>query len=155
MIKAILAPIDGSATAGEGLRRAILLAKDLGAALSILYVVDDSSLHHSIAMNYAGGFINEVIASLKREGEQILDAARSAAEQEQVKVNTILAENARKPVADTILDQAAKVGADLIVLGTHGRRGISRLVMGSEAELVVRQSSVPVMLVPFRQAKKA
>jgi len=48
---------------------------------------------------------------------------------------------------DLIVEQANKWGAELIVLGTHGRRGIKRMVLGSDAEHVVRQSSVPVLLV--------
>jgi nucleotide-binding universal stress UspA family protein len=153
MVKTILVAIDGSATAQEGLRRAIQLAQDTGAALSILYVVDDLPLQHSIAKFYARDFVNAVIAALTAEGRQILDAAKAAAEKEHVNADTILMESDLPSVAETIVEQATKVGADLIVLGTHGRRGISRLVMGSDAELVVRRSSVPVVLVPAHLAK--
>jgi nucleotide-binding universal stress UspA family protein len=50
-------------------------------------------------------------------------------------------------VADVIVEQAAVSNCQLIVLGTHGRRGINRLLMGSDAELVLRQSMVPVLMV--------
>jgi len=62
-------------------------------------------------------------------------------------------ETAGYGVADVILKQAKKTRADLIVMGTHGRRGVARLVMGSDAEGVVRGAPVPVLLV--RSADKA
>jgi len=59
----------------------------------------------------------------------------------------VLLETLTGPAAEPIVGQAKKWGADLIVLGTHGRRGVRRLVLGSDAEQVVRSSPVPVMLV--------
>jgi nucleotide-binding universal stress UspA family protein len=59
----------------------------------------------------------------------------------------VLRETLGHRVADLIIKQAKRWRADVIVLGTHGRRGVSRLVMGSDAELVVRETSVPVLLV--------
>jgi nucleotide-binding universal stress UspA family protein len=50
-------------------------------------------------------------------------------------------------VCDMILEEARQSGAELIVMGTHGRRGLSRVALGSDAELVLRESSVPVLLV--------
>lgn len=59
----------------------------------------------------------------------------------------MLCETVGHAVADVIVEQAKKRRADLIVLGTHGRRGITRLVMGSDAEGVVRTTRMPVLLV--------
>jgi len=101
-----------------------------------------------------GTFVGEVIEHLTAEGRLILNSAQLLAEKEGIRVKTILAENIANSVANTIIEQSAKVAADLIVMGTHGRRGVSRLVMGSDAEAVMRQSSVPVMLVPFREPQK-
>src|ERR1700685_3514197 len=64
-----------------------------------------------------------------------------------VKLKPVLVEKFGGLVADVIISQAKKQRADLIVLGTHGRRGVTRLVMGSDAEGVVRRSPVPVLLV--------
>ena len=50
-------------------------------------------------------------------------------------------------VSDVIVDEAAKAGCELIVMGTHGRRGVSRVALGSDAENVLRSSSIPVLLV--------
>jgi nucleotide-binding universal stress UspA family protein len=64
-----------------------------------------------------------------------------------VPVSSVLLESAAGPAADAIVRQARKWKADVIVLGTHGRRGVRRMLMGSDAEQVVRSSPVPVMLV--------
>jgi nucleotide-binding universal stress UspA family protein len=66
-------------------------------------------------------------------------------------VKSVLVEKFIGPVAEIIVSQAKKQRADLIVIGTHGRRGVTRLVMGSDAEGVVRRSPVPVLLVRSRE----
>jgi nucleotide-binding universal stress UspA family protein len=67
-----------------------------------------------------------------------------------VEVDTVLHEPVTKRVADEVLREAKRWEADLIVMGTHGRRGVQRLVLGSDAEQVVRQAEIPVLLVPSR-----
>jgi K+-sensing histidine kinase KdpD len=71
-------------------------------------------------------------------------------------MKAVLAESRGGTIADAILSQARKAKADLIVIGTHGRRGLSRVLMGSDAEAVVRESRVPVLLVrsPQRAPRK-
>jgi nucleotide-binding universal stress UspA family protein len=65
-----------------------------------------------------------------------------------VRAETALAEDFRGRVADEIVQQAKRWRADLIVMGTHGRRGIKRALLGSDSELVVRYSAIPVLLIP-------
>ncbi len=80
-------------------------------------------------------------------GEKILTKAEKEVKKHAIKCQTALLETMDRPVPDAIIEQARKWRADLIVLGTHGRRGLSRLVMGSAAEGVVRAAHVPVLLV--------
>ena len=80
-------------------------------------------------------------------GKAILARAAAEAKTRGVKAKTVLAENIAGRVADVIVRQAKKARADLIVIGTHGRRGLTRMVMGSDAELVVRYAPAPVLLV--------
>jgi len=145
MFKRILVPIDGSATSNQGLQQAILLAKDQKATLLLLHVVDESPLIHSAMAS--GSIFTDLLHSLAENGEKILLKAEGLARQKRVRTRSTLAENSLGPVADAILKQAKKLRADLIVIGTHGRRGGARLIMGSDAENVVRQSSVPVLLI--------
>lgn len=145
MFKRILVPIDGSATSNLGLQQAIQLAKDQKATLLLLHVVDESPLIQSAIAD--GALFTNLLKSLAENGEKILLKAEGLARQKRVKTHTTLVENSLGPVADAILKQAKKLRADLIVIGTHGRRGGARLIMGSDAESVVRQSSVPVLLI--------
>jgi len=148
MFKRILVPVDGSRTSGLGLEQAIRLAKDQRAMLYLLHVIDE----RVITQNLEGGAaeIDRLFDSLRASGKQILANAEAQARKKRVRVKAVLVENIIRSVADVIVGQAKKVRADLIVLGTHGRRGVSRLVMGSDAEGVVRTTSVPVLLVRSR-----
>jgi nucleotide-binding universal stress UspA family protein len=145
MYKHILVPVDGSATSRRGLRAAIALAKTQRARLAILNVVDAMPVFASLegVTAYDPG----ILEALRKGGRKILARAAAEAKKRGVKAKTVLAENIAGRVADVIVRQAKKLRADLLVLGTHGRRGLSRMVMGSDAELVVRQSPVPVLLV--------
>jgi nucleotide-binding universal stress UspA family protein len=77
----------------------------------------------------------------------LLKKAQTQARKQGVEATTILVETTQRDAAGTIVAQARKRRVDLIVLGTHGRRGMLRLVLGSDAEQVVRTAPVPVLLV--------
>jgi len=141
----ILVPVDGSATSRRGLREAVKLAKAHGAALFILNVVD--ALPILATVEGAATLDPGLFEALRAAGRKVLDRAVAEAKRGGVSAKPVLAENVAARVADVIVRQARKLRADLIVIGTHGRRGLSRMVMGSDAELVVRYSSVPVLLV--------
>jgi len=145
MYKRILVPVDGSATSRRGLRAAIKLAKVQKARLAILNVVDLVPVYATpeAPAAYDPGLID----ALRAAGRKVLAVAEAEAKRGGVSAKTVLAENVAGRVADVIVRQARKARADLLVLGTHGRRGLSRMVMGSDAELVVRSAPAPVLLV--------
>jgi nucleotide-binding universal stress UspA family protein len=87
------------------------------------------------------------LKALREEGRKLLAKAETKARQRHLKVDTVLLESFGHRVADLIVKQAKKWRADVVVLGTHGRRGLSRILMGSDAEMVVREAPVPVLLV--------
>ena len=89
----------------------------------------------------------DVVPMLKEGGEKVLAKAKALATKSEVKPHTLLREMLSGRATDPIVREAKKLGADLIVLGTHGRRGVRRIVLGSDAEQVVRNASVPVLLV--------
>jgi nucleotide-binding universal stress UspA family protein len=91
--------------------------------------------------------VDSLLESLRTGGRQILDKAQARLRKQHLKAKAVLVENIARGVADIIVEQARNWRADLIVIGTHGRRGLSRVVMGSDAEGVVRTSPVPVLLV--------
>lgn len=147
MYRKILVPIDSSPTAALGLREAIRLAKDQNAALRVVHVVDKMAI---IGVAEAGMNPRPVLAKLARSGRAVLDAARRSAKKLGVEADTVLREPLTKRVADEVLSEAKKWRADLIVMGTHGRRGLRRLVLGSDAEQIVRLANVPVLLLHGR-----
>jgi nucleotide-binding universal stress UspA family protein len=150
MYKRILVPVDGSKTSLLGLQHAILLAKDQKAKLRILHVVHDYLIaegrHAMVSSSY-------LLQELRERGQSILKEAASIAHKKNVEAETITVETLMGPIGASIVKCAERWPADLIVLGTHGRRGIRRLLMGSDAEYVVRTAPVPVLLV--RGTKKA
>ena len=144
MFKRILVPIDGSGPSRAGLERAVALAKNQKARLRLMHVVDEYGVIQGMEPTVNVG---ELFDGLVAEGRKILAAAALTAKKHGVKADTVLYEVLIGRVADRIVREAAKWHADVIVMGTHGRRGIGRLVMGSDAENVLRQSPVPVLLV--------
>ena len=99
-------------------------------------------------ISYSPGLYPEnLIESLRKGGSAILDAAQCAAQRAGVNVECVMLESIGGVAADFILAQAKEWQADLIVMGTHGRRGLLRLALGSDADLVVRGAMVPVLLV--------
>lgn len=152
MYKRILVPLDGSATAERGVREAIALAADQRATLLLLHVVDNFPMlvEAAPARSY-----DDSLARLRRQGEELVGQAQRAAAELGVKADILVRDIAQETVADAIIDEARHGSCDLIVMGTHGRRGISRLTMGSQAELVVRMSPVPVLLVRQQESAAA
>jgi nucleotide-binding universal stress UspA family protein len=144
MYKRILVPVDGSETSMLGLLEAIKIAQSDGCRLCLFHVVNELILDYSYGAQSSG---MSVIESLREVGNAILRRAEDLARKHNVLVESILIECVGDPAADSIVAQASKWHADLIVMGTHGRRGLRRLAMGSDAEAVVQQSSVPVLLV--------
>ena len=151
MFKRILVPVDGSRTAESGLRTAIRMARDEKAALILLHVVDEKAL--VLAGDYAGRLHRPIHGRHARGREENHRGGRRDCETQGVTARTVLVESiGPRRVADVIVQQARKQRADAIVIGTHGRRGLSRMVMGSDAEEVVRGSPVPVVLVRAERA---
>ena len=144
MYKRILVPVDGSETAKRGLEEALKLAKALGAAVKLVHVVDNSAL----ALNPEAGVAAAPLAEdFIEDGKAILEEARASAAAQVGSVETALHDNFTGRVAGVIVQEAKTWGADLIVMGTHGRRGIRHAVLGSDAEAVVHATPVPVLLV--------
>ena len=143
MYKRILVPIDGSSTADRALHEAIKLIDEQPALLRLVHVVDD------LQFLDAEGYVDyAALRDLTRQiGERALERAREIAQQADITVETSLLDAAGERIARVIDAEALAWGADLIVIGTHGRAGFDHLLFGSVAEGVVRGSSIPVLLV--------
>jgi len=148
----LLVPLDDSPTAQRGLAEALALARELRSTLVLLHVVELVPVMPEVATAEAWEAIRE---GMKASGQRVLEEAAKQARAAGVACETVLNDlDARRP-ADAIVDQAAVQRCDLIVMGTHGRRGFGRALLGSDAELVLRQSNVPVLLVRGATAPKS
>ena len=140
----VLVAVDGSPAAGKGLREAIRVVETGGGGLLILHVVNLFQVYYAMEGAGLGADVHE---RLREEGRRILEKARALAARRRLEPKIVMREIAAGSAAQAIVQEAKKQRADLIVLGTHGRRGMKRLVMGSDAEEVVRTAPVPVLLV--------
>lgn len=145
MYERILVPIDGSPTSQRGLDEAVRLAALCGAQLRLVHVLDLMAFNLAAAAD--ASLSSEVWQALRDGGEQLLGEARAKAVAAGIATDTVLLENLAGRVADQVVDAARQWGASLIVLGTHGRRGMGRWVLGSDAEQILRQAGAPVLLV--------
>lgn len=143
MYKKILVAVDGSASSSLALLEAIKLAKSMSSTLRLVHVVDEFVAEAAVA----GVYYQALVDALRAVGRKTLEDAETTVRQHALEPQRVLVETLGHRVARSIVDQAQQWGADLIVAGTHGRRGISRLVLGSDAELILRTSPVPVLLI--------
>ncbi|MDP9927982.1 universal stress protein [Variovorax paradoxus] len=143
MYHRILVPIDGSSASLRGLDEAIRVARLMGSVLRLVHVVDE--------LKYVTGFegiaSRDLLPLMEEAGEQILQQGRERAEHAGVRTETLLFSSLAGRLCDLVAEQAKAWNADLIVIGTHGRRGVGRALLGSGAEQILRLAPVPVLLV--------
>jgi len=144
MYKKILVPIDGSPTSKRGLTEAMRLAKHPKSRLRLIHVV---GLFIPTPKLAGRPYCGDVQKFLRETGSRILKQTLARVRKRGFAADALMFEIVTGSVASEIVKQAKKWRADIIVIGTHGRRGVLRLVMGSDAEEVVRTSPVPVLLV--------
>lgn len=145
MYKRILVALDGSETSIRALTASLNLARQGGGRVRMVHVVEE--------LAYLGGFdpygasSGELIKVIRENGAKILANGMAAAESAGVEADTVLYDNFGERLPEAIADAARQWNADLIVVGTHGRRGMGRVLMGSGAEQIIRLSPVPVLVI--------
>ena len=146
MYKHILVPIDGSKLSNKAIEHAAGLAKDLGAKITAFYASPDYPLPM-----YADGAVYEPVSKKEyaelaaKEAKKVLDAAVKKIESSGVSCSSVHAIAAAP--WEAILAAAKKQKADAIVMASHGRRGVSALLLGSETQKVLTHSKLPVVVV--------
>jgi len=144
----MLVAVDGSHTSDMALQEALKLATETKAQLHLVHVSD-------ISPAVEGGLDPETFRRMARqEGNEVLSKVASLASHSGVNVETVLLEAGPRQRSKAIVDEAKRWEADLIVMGTHGRAGVARLVLGSVAEGVVHVAPVPVILIRCPQGEK-
>jgi nucleotide-binding universal stress UspA family protein len=142
--KQILVATDGSDTSSAAVAQSTELARALQARLRIFHAITTTPWAID---DVDGRLLQQLIDQLRGTGESIVHEAVRAARAQGVETDSRLIEALGEEAGRCIVQEAAGWPADLIVCGTHGRRGIRRLLMGSDAEYVVRHSEIPVLLV--------
>lgn len=143
MFKHILVPVDGSDTAQKAVEKAAGLAKAFGSAVTVIYVIDPYPFT-GLGSDFAYGQA-EYLSAATAEAAGATKAAQQALQGLTGPINTAVVE--AHSTWRGILDKAAAVGADLIVMGSHGRHGVEKLVLGSVAQRVLSHSTLPVFVV--------
>jgi len=150
MYRTLLVPVDGSPAATAGLQEAIRLARAVGARLQLMNVIDDHAFDDDgdsaddSADARAGDELRDVV---RERGEAVLRHAQALAEQGGVVSATALVHGGGEDLQALVAGQAEQSGADLVVLGTHAGKALSRLFMSHDAGHLLSHVSVPVLLV--------
>lgn len=150
MYSRLLVPIDGSPTAHLALEHAAALARLSGATVVLLHVIEETKYSHGFES--AKVYLNEVRPGFLAVGQALLDEEAGRLKQQGIAAETVLVESKGNRVSELITGQVEASRCDLIILGTHGRRGVNRFLLGSDAEQVARIAPVPVMLVRAHEA---
>jgi nucleotide-binding universal stress UspA family protein len=143
MYKRMLVAVDGSDTSNLALQEAIKLAKDQNSVLRLFHVVDLTMAYSAVEAPY----IFEYRKAMETAGQKIVDDCSAPASAAGIEFDSKCVVMFGKHIYDVIEEEATEWAADLIVIGTHGRRGIRRLLLGSVAEGLTRVSSKPVLLI--------
>jgi nucleotide-binding universal stress UspA family protein len=143
MYKHILVPTDGSPLATRGVEHGIALAKTVGAAVTALTVTVPFHIF-SLDTQMIEDTRPQYEARIKAKAAALLGAAADAAKAAGVPCNTVYVEHEQPYRA--IIDTARAKGCDLIVMASHGRHGVSALVLGSETVKVLTHSTIPVLV---------
>ncbi len=146
MYKRILVAIDGSDTSNLALQEAIKLAKDQHSILRLFHVVDLTMAYSTVEAPYVLDYRKAMEAGGQKVVAHCAEFVRAAGIEFDSKCEVVFGTY----VYEAIEKEATAWGADLVVIGTHGRRGIRRLLLGSVAEGVTRISSRPVLLIRGR-----
>jgi len=145
MYQRILVPVDGSATSNKALVAALQMARESGGRVRLIHVVEE--LAYLSGYEQYGGYSGELISVMRETGNKVLNDAMAIAQAAGVEADNLLFDNFGERLAEVVADAATQWNADLVVVGTHGRRGVGRMLLGSGAEQILRLASVPVLVI--------
>jgi len=137
----ILVPVDGSPTSNKALRAALSIASEGDGSVRLVHALE--------AITFVTGFeaSSEVFDAVRKGAEGVLAEAAEIGKGAGLTCETLLIDNPSQRLGESIAEAAKDWNADLIVVGTHGRHGIERVLLGSGADQIIRLAPVPVLVV--------
>jgi nucleotide-binding universal stress UspA family protein len=141
MYKRILVPVDGSETSTRAVAAALQMARENGGRIRLVHALDE--LAYLSGYEYSA----DLLKAARDQGSRVLEDAQVMAKAADVPADGKLVETAGRRLGELVAEEARNWEADLVVVGTHGRRGMSRILLGSGAEQVLRLAPVPVLAV--------
>jgi len=147
MYKRIMVAVDESFMTSQVMEAAIELAKATGAQVAICHAIDETILAQREVAMMLPNSVGKTEARMRLGAEGFLDRLLQTVRAAGVEAEIKLVESEQKHVSDMLIDAAGEWQADLLVVGTHGRRGIERFFVGSVAERLVRKGQTSLLLV--------
>ena len=146
MYQRIFVAVDGSATSRQAFNAALMLAQVMHSTLQPYYAIENPVIYFDVPGYDPSLLQTQLIA----QGNALAEEFNAAMREKGVAGEVLMSEDTPvgSDVPSLLLNAAKAFNADLIVMGTHGRRGMQRLILGSVAERCVRQSTLPVLLIP-------
>lgn len=143
MFKQILVPVDGSSTAQLAIGKAVAIAQAFTSAVTLIYVIDPYAFT-GVGADFSYGQ-SEYLSAATKEAHEAISSARQVFESRGITVSGSVVEG--HSIYQAILDTAESLNADLVVMGSHGRRGLEKLVLGSVTAQVLSHAHVSVLVV--------
>jgi len=147
MYKRIMVALDQSFMTDRVLGTALELAKSTGARVALCHAIDETLLAQRDVAMMLPNSVGKTEARMRLGAQGLLGRLAETARAAGIEVEIRLVESEQKHVSDMLIDAATEWQADLLIVGTHGRRGIERFFVGSVAERLVRKSQVSLLLV--------
>ena len=145
MFKRILIPVDGSDTANKALVAGLSMARETSASVRLLHALNEMAYLGGMAPD--GTWSGDLVGMVREAGAKVLADATAIAQSAGVEPSQVLLEEPGKRLGEAVAEAAKLWGADLVVVGSHGRRGLGRVLLGSGAEQILRLAPVPVLVV--------
>jgi nucleotide-binding universal stress UspA family protein len=145
MFKRILIPVDGSDSSSKALVAGLQMARETGASVRLVHFVNEMAYLGGI--DPYGAYSVDLAGMMREGGAKVLADAMAVAQSAGVEVSQVLLDEPGKRLGEVVAAAAQLWGADLVVVGSHGRRGLGRVLLGSGAEQILRLAPVPVLVI--------
>ena len=145
MYQRILVPVDGSESSSKALVAALQMARESDGRVRLIHVMEQ--VDYLTGFEQSGGYSGELALALREAAAKVLDDAMAIARSSGCEAYNRMYDKPGERLAEVVAEAANEWKADLVVVGTHGRRGLGRMLLSSGAEQILRLSPLPVLVI--------